>query len=265
MTSKYISIKSILYGISLLIDDRYWNENKVLEWVNRAYRKLNIVDAFVPKVTELTITTHKTTLPSDFRYLIQVMDTTQVTSAELETFLSDTTDHPDDSTWTLASLNSMYGFRPMRLTSNPYHESLCLDTTLAYCTDCQHEFSISPNLVLTTTLDEGTILLSYLGYATDDDGCILIPDNEDIKEALQYYVFYMYWLEKDMMKEEGADSRVTRWLSMWQTASMKAKNVNLPDLNQLENMKNNWNHLVPRENKFQQGFLTLGNRENVNF
>jgi len=210
MTTKYISIKSVLYGISLLIDERYWNENKVLEWINKAYRKLNLPASFVTKNVELTVTTHKATLPSDFKYLIQVMDTTTVTSAEADTFLSETTDLPEDSTWTLASTNSMYGYKPMRLTSNPYHASICLDTTISYCTDCVHEFSVSPSLVLTTTLDEGTILVSYLAYATDDNGYILIPDNEDVKEALQHYVFYLYWIEKDMMKEEGAAQRADR-------------------------------------------------------
>jgi hypothetical protein len=154
----------------------------------------------------------------------------------------------------------------MRLASNPYHSSICLDTTISYCTDCVHEFSVSPSLVVTTTLEEGTILVAYLSYATDDEGCILIPDDENLKEALQYYAFYMYWLEKDMMKEDGAAQRMQYWLSMWQTAMIKAKgNLTLPDVNELENIKSNLNRLVPRENKFQQGFLTLGNRENVNF
>jgi len=192
MTTNYISIKSVLYGVSLLLDERYWNENKALEWINRAYRKLNLPASLVTKTAELTITTHKTTLPTDFKYLIQVMDTTTVTSASADTFLSETTDLPEESTWTLATTNSMYGYKPMRLTSNPYHSSICLDTTISYCTDCVHEFSISPNLVLTTTLETGTALLSYLAYATDDEGCVLIPDNEEVKEALQYYIFYMY-------------------------------------------------------------------------
>lgn len=214
MTTKYISIKSVLYGISLLLDDRYWNENKVLEWLNRGYRKMDLSSAFVEKTAELTITTHKTTLPSDFRYLIQILDTTSVSNVDADTLLSDTLDLPAESTWTLANANSLYGYRPMRLASNPYHSSICLDTTVSYCTDCVHEFSISPSLVITTTLEEGTILVAYLGYATDDDGCLLIPDDENLKEALQYYVFYMYWLEKDMMKEEGAAQRMTYWLSM---------------------------------------------------
>lgn len=29
--TKYIPLKSILYDLSLTIDDRYWNENKMME------------------------------------------------------------------------------------------------------------------------------------------------------------------------------------------------------------------------------------------
>ena len=266
MTTKYVSIKSVLYGISLLLDERYWNENKVLEWINRGYRKLQISSSFETKLKELTVTSHKATLPADFKYLIQVMNTTTATAADGEAIMTYSVSPPENTTWVLANANSMYGYRPMRLTSNPYHDSICLDTTISYCTDCVHDFSISPSLVLTTTLAEGTILVSYLGYATDEDGCVLIPDDENLKEALQYYALYMYWTEKDLMKEDGADRRMDKYLGLWQTASVKAKgNLNMPDINEIENIKNHWNRLVPRENKFQQGFLTLGNRENVNF
>lgn len=33
----------------------------------------------------------------------------------------------------------------------------------------------------------------------------------------------------------------------------------------MENLKNQFNRLVPRENHFQKFFTTLGNRENVDF
>jgi hypothetical protein len=98
MTTKYISIKSVLYGISLLIDDRYWNENKVLEWVNRGYRKMDLSPSFVTKTAELTVTSHKTTLPSDFKYLIQIMDTTDVSSVDTSNLLDESLDPPSNST-----------------------------------------------------------------------------------------------------------------------------------------------------------------------
>lgn len=154
----------------------------------------------------------------------------------------------------------------MRLTSNPYHNSLCLDKSLMYCTDCDHEFSVSPGLVLTTTLSAGVIMVAYLSHPTDEYGDTLIPDDENLKEALFHYVLYRYWLSKYQMKEDGARERIKFHLEMWNTLAIKTTgNMNLPDINQLENIKAQLNRLVPRENRFQQMFLTLGNRENVNF
>jgi len=80
----------------------------------------------------------------------------------------------------------------MRLTSNPYHQSICLNNGLMYCTDCDHEFSVSPSLVLTSTLLSGVLKVAYLAYPTDDEGYQLIPDDESLKEALLHYVLYRY-------------------------------------------------------------------------
>jgi len=125
MTTKYISYKAVLHDLSLTLDERYWNENKISEWVVHAYRKLDLPLSLEQQTALLTVTTHKTTLPSNFKYLVQIVDVTVPADADADTFLSDTTDLPSDSTWTLASTNSLYGYRPMRLASNPFHSSIC--------------------------------------------------------------------------------------------------------------------------------------------
>lgn len=154
----------------------------------------------------------------------------------------------------------------MRLASNPYHEMICEDKTLMYCTDCDHEFSVSPSLILTSTLLSGTVMISYLGYPVDEDGYQLIPDDETLKEALFHYGLYRYWMSKYSMKEEGSKERLQFHLQMWGALSLKATgNLNMPDLNQMENLKSQFNRILPRENRFQQMFLTLGNRENVKY
>jgi hypothetical protein len=246
MNNKYISIKSILYDLSLTIDERYWNEIRMTEWLVRGFKQMHLAASLEPQVCQLTVLNHKTDLPGNFRYLTQVAEF--IGGCDEDCFE-----------------NQEMKWKPMRLTSNPYHNSICLDNSLTYCTDCNNEFSISPSLVLTTTLQAGQIMVAYLGYPTDDEGLILIPDDESVKEALIHYVLYRYWLSKYQMKEEGADQRVKFHLDMWSALSKKAHNVDLPDINQLENMMSNFNHLVPRTNKFAQLFLTLGNRENIQF
>ena len=235
----YVSIKSVLAQLALIIDDRYWNETAVLEHATRAMRTLNLEDKFEQKVAIVEIITHKGHIPNDFKFLTQAA------------FNAGTTSNP---VWS-----------PIRLTTNPFHTSICLTDSITRCDNCSQEFSMSPSGVITTTLDSGNILLSYLAYPQDEEGFALIPDNEDVKEAILHFVLYKYWLQKDMMKEEGAEKRMRFHLQMWGTLSKKALSLNLPDISKMENLKNIHNKLVPRSNAFQQLFQFLGDRENVKF
>lgn len=266
MTTNYISIKSVLYDLSLIIEDRYWNEISVLEWANKAARLIRSDQTLETKVTYLPVVLHKAELPSDLKYLTQIAYTDNLCLSN--SCLEDTLNLPENSELmqNMSVTNNVFPWKAMRLTSNPYHASICLDKSIMHCTDCQHEFSVNSELVLTTTLKSGVIMVSYLGYPTDDEGYLVIPDNEELKEAILHYVLYRYWLSKYTMMEEGAEGRMKHHLTLWNTLSKKAAgNLNLPDINELENIKNQFNRLVPRENRFQQLFLTLGNRENVNF
>lgn len=66
--------------------------------------------------------------------------------------------------------------------------------------------------------------------------------------------------------EEGSEGRMKHHLSMWNTLAAKsAGDLNLPDVSQLENLKNIFNRLVPRQDRFNQLFLNLTNSENINF
>lgn len=265
MNNKYIPINSILYDLALTIDDRYWNEAKMLQWLIHGVRQINIEALFVDNVSVLEVVAHKAQLSQDFMYLTQIAysveDVVGNCSSDIgldgpENFISGIID---------ADCAASVNWKAMRLTTNPYHKSICMDSTIMNCAACEHSFSISPSGVITTTLPSGTILVAYKGYPIDSDNHILIPDDETLKEALLHYVLYRYWMSKYQMKEDGADSRLKFHLSMWATLSKKSMNLNLPDVNQLENLKAIHNRLLPRTNRFQQLFLTLNQRENDSY
>jgi len=236
----------------------------MLEWAHKALRLIRAAVTLESKVVYLQVKNHKTELPSDLKYLTQIAypNTVYTPCVDCE-FL----DLPETSELLCNFVtNSNFPFKAMRLSTNPYHEGVCDQYAVPDCKDCAETFSVSPNLVLTTTLCEGILIVSYLGYPTDEEGCALIPNDEELKEAILHYVLYRYWMTKYNMKEEGAESRMQHYLQMWNTASKKAAgNLNLPDVNQLENLKNQWNRLVPRTNRFQSLFLNLSNRERINF
>ena len=208
-----------------------------MEHAARAYRQMNLEAKFENKVVELEVSNHKTTLPEDLKFIVQIAY------------------KPGET----------YNFVPMKASANSFHNSICLSSCLTTCTECKYEYSIAPSGVLTTNLKDGTIAIAYLGYPEDEEGYPLILDDENVKEALMHYVFYRYWMQKDLMKEEGASQRMSFHLNMWSTLSKKALNANLPDIGQLENIKNNFNRLVPRTNQFDHFFAPLNSKENVQF
>ena len=148
----------------------------------------------------------------------------------------------------------------MRLSSSTTFQMNC-DTecsSLTTCNNtCPHEYSVSSNGILTSSLRTGTLLVSYFGYPIDSNGDHLIPDDENLKEALFHYVLYRYWLQKDMMKETGADKRMQFQLHMWSALSNKALSLNLPNLGQMENIRANRSRLVPNAHAFDSFFGTL--------
>lgn len=62
-----------------------------------------------------------------------------------------------------------------------------------HCTDCVNQsvdcnlpysYIINPNYLQTNVPDDEIICISYIQYATDEDGFPLIPDKEEVKQAL---------------------------------------------------------------------------------
>jgi len=255
MITKYIPINSVLYDLSLTLDDRYKNETKMLEWIAHGLRQIPLESLLEEKVALLEVTNHKATLPDDFRSLTQIAyylptAVTLIDASEL--------DLPENYEVTYRAYS--YPWKAMRLSSSPYHNSICLNNSLYNCEACEHSFSISPSMVITTTLNSGTILVAYKAYPKDENGLLLMPDSESLKEALFHYALYRHWLSKYQMKEEGSEARLKLHLSMWNALKLKALSLNSPDVSTLENLKNIHNKLAPRTNRFDQLFLTLNSR-----
>jgi hypothetical protein len=232
---KSISIKSVLAGLSLSVDDRYWNEAVMLEHAAKGFLQMNLESRYEAKTAIVEVVEHKATAPEDLKYIVQVL-----------------------------AIDNNKTYR-MRASTNTFITGICVDSTLCLCNNCTYEFHLSPGGVFTTSFRTGQLNISYLAVPVDEDGDILIPDDETVKEALTHYVLYKYWLAKDLMKEEGATQRVSFHLSMWSTLSKKALNLNLPELSVLENIKNQRNRLVPRTRAFDGLFGGLSSQENIGF
>lgn len=117
-------------------------------------------------------------------------------------------------------------------------------------------------MCLTSTLSDAVLAIAYLRYPTTASGDTLIPDHEDLKEAIVHYCLYRYWLAQSFLREPAAIKEREFHLLQYQTLITKAAgDLNLPTLDELENIKNMTNRLVPRTNQYDSFFMKLNNRE----
>lgn len=130
------------------------------------------------------------------------------------------------------------------------------------CYDCKHEYVVDPGGCITTTLPKGYLLVSYLRNPTDSTGHLLIPDNEDLKEAIFHYVLYRYFLTRAIRKEQGSAQERDYHRMMFGMLKQKAAGaLNSPSIDELENIKDHRDHLVPRGNRYNGMFSKLNQKE----
>lgn len=257
MTTKFVSLKSVLYQVALLLDDVDYKEEEFTEFALQALRKFRGVVALQDFVKQLSLESHKAELPQNLLYLVGVAFRPP---SILTTYTTDA-----DGNSIATSCDSGDEWQMMNLSTSIFHDQICPWKSLTSCPNCTHNYAVSPSLVLTSSLDYGDILVAYKGYPLNEEGDYLIPDNQDLQDAVVNYVLYKAWLTKYLLKEDGADTRKDYFYNMWSTLSRKALNLNMPDVPQMENLMTIWNGLVPRSNRSMDGFDTLNSKENVNF
>lgn len=284
-TISYTSINSVLYDLSTTIPEQYWNETVMLEWAYKALHKINMHTKYHQTVAILQVESHKAQLPKDLKYITQIVYREELTDYDV-TFFQDLMNITSDS-WNPTSLhmsnttglpskavNALFAYsktywKPLRLSSNPFVKTIHSDISLFtegtwdyLCPQCAHEYTVDPDLCLTTTLKDGYLLVSYLRMPTCVDGSIMIPDDEDVKEAIFHYVLYRYFLKRSFLKEEGAEQQRDWHLLRFETLKIKASGkAHQPSIDQLENIKAERDHLVPKGNRYSGMFSQLGQYE----
>lgn len=286
----YVSVDSVLYDISLLVDDTNYNEAKFREWAIQAYRKVGAQHIYQNKVALLLVEDHKSHIPLDLKFITQIayysgLTTQDVAAIQEQMNFTSSADNPalkyiTDPT-RLATLSATVNspaspWKPLRKSTNSFIKTVTYDYSIYGadstnsraanydCQNCTHEYHVDPDGCITTTLKEGLIWISYLAYATNHDGHLLIPDDEDLKEALVHYCLFKYWMSKSVVKEMGSIQERNWHLERFQTLKMKAAaKLNEPDSATLENMLQQHNRLLPRLNMVDSFYSKLNNRESI--
>lgn len=285
----YISIKSVLYNLSEIVPKQNWNESLFLEWANQGLRRITTHSKYEDTAQLIAVSEHTASLPSDLRYITQLAYHTQSSAQDIEGLLH--TMNLDSVKWSPAinhmanptglaeraieTSNSMkVVWRPMRASTNAFLNTLLCDPnmfptihTFLNCADCEHEYIVNPNMTITTTLKEGLVYVSYLRFPKDNStGDVLMPDNEELKEAIMHYCLWKYFLRKSLIGEDKSGNERDYHKSMFGLMKAKAQaSIATPDVAQMENLKSMRDRLVPRDNQFDSFFSGLKNREKLTY
>jgi hypothetical protein len=296
MIYKTTSVKRVISKVFTDLDLQEGDHRiaDMIEWAGEAVKKIGAFPTLLTKVTGkgglplLEITNYQAKLPCDLTAINQVAYSTSEAgpfypmtygSGSFDASVPNTT----ASTATLGSVsNSSLVSAAMALYSESSEDALArinsypnirelLETflTAQRSTNGEHDsftasgdytYVITPGYIK-TALKEGYLLLSYQAVPTDYEGYPMIPDDESFEEAIYWYInmklTYPEWKMGRIRDAVYYDAK-----SSWNYYRKQAYgNAMMPNVDQLESIKNAWLRLIPEINEHGNAFSTLNQRQ----
>ena len=114
---------------------------------------------------------------------------------------------------------------------------------------------------ITLSVKEGKVCMAYLAIPTDEEGLPLIPEDTSYQLAVKKYltmkVDYIAW-RRGTLQQAVFEHSQQEWMWYVGQAGNKAK---MPNIDQLEAIKNQTMRLLPRINQHETFFKSLGSPE----
>lgn len=228
MTGKTVSVGNILWKVlkQPIVQDLKYED--AAEYAVEYLRLIGASLSFEDKVTRIKLNSYKAPLPSN------IINIRGVAYSDCE----------------------CDGGIAMRYASDIYH------TSINGCELGGQEYTyITQNNVVTTSMKDGWITISYSAISTDEFGYPLIPDNESFKVGLEYYIIHrtlegLWSMGKITDKVFQYYEQKRHYYSAQATNSMTIKNMD-----QMETMFNALNRMIIDVNPQQTFYKNFGIKE----
>lgn len=259
MVDKWISVNTVLSDLAMSMPTTHWNEANAKELAFQAVRKIGVIEQYESDIDPITISGYKGELPEDYlqiELMAYKLDTTTPTTTELERIRLDL-NHDNDLYYTGFTENGFFisDYKPLRLSKSPFATSVHCENCINLYAVSEHTYVVHPNGTITTSFEAGTVCVAYKKYAKDCDGYIMIPDDQDYIDAVRSYILMRIWEFRMNTKEEGSANLFEYYAAKWQTMrnSLVGK-MKLPNIDQLENLRQSQNRLIRKERDYYKGF-----------
>ena len=296
MIYKTTSIKRVIAKVFTDLDLQEGSHriSDMIEWASEAIKKIGAFPTLLTRVTGkgglplLVISNYQTKLPCDLTAINQVAYSTSESgpfypmvygSGSFDPGVPDTTSTGTDTTLPdsiiVEQAMDLYGldYAAALLYLNTYParresiESMLLTGTISttgtrdpMTASGDYTYIVTPGYIK-TTLQTGYIMLSYQAVPTDTEGYPMIPDDESFEEAIYWYInmklTYPEWKAGRVRDAVYYDAK-----SSWNYYRKQAYgNAMMPNIDQLEAIKNAWLRLVPEIHEHGNAFTTLNERQ----
>ena len=224
--SNYKSLGSLLWTLlkNPICQDLSYED--AAEYALECIKLLGAPVIYINKIDILELTQYKTELPCDLLYIESVK----------------------------------YGSNVMRESSNIYH----LDSFEFENENQNTEFTYKiQNGVIFTSRQNGCIEISYKAIHCDENGYPLIPDNQKVELALEYYILSRY-LEPLWMMGKVTD-KVFEYIQQKRYFYIPSaqQGLQMPSIDKMETIMNGINRLIISNNSHSNNFKNYGVKEQI--
>lgn len=262
ITDKFVSIRTVIPDVLDTLDESLFSIGDVLEWASKAMAQMNIYETFEETVVIKQVQNYETFLPCGLLQVNQILYKLSDTFTEEDLCECKAANQVYKDFAAKNFINSNYVGRswlPLRASTNGFITSVLCSNSPNLITNCQKEYTILPSGKVVTSFKDGWIIISYLRAPMDEHGDFLIPNDEELVQALRFYIMFRMWERRWNMKEEGAKERFEFYHGKWGLyKNMVRGSAKLPSSDQWQNIIEYSTSLLPKKDRYYNYFGTLG-------
>lgn len=270
----YVPLKSALVDVYDIIDedDMEVSEATLTEWAAKAMRNITVKQSYDYQIAFLEVSNHKAKLPCGLLFIdfIAYKDTLQDTDIQQIRLYTSTAESNTITHKYLDFMQTEYfenQWKMLRLAeTNAFMMGIHCKNPINLYMKCEHEYSVDKQGWLHTSFKDGFVAISYFGYPMEN-GDFLIPNDEDVKEAIKNFCFMRIWEKRMNLKEESAVNMYQLYRRLYTISSKTAEGKLLmpQGIDGYENLKQQVLRIGQLTNQYYSAFGNLNAGESIDF
>lgn len=236
--SKYVPVFQIINQVYRDLGSTDFNIADALEWAGEAMEFIGAAPVYLPYTYAFKVVNRRVKLPIGLHYIEQVKG------------------YPTED---LENCPLEQDYYPMTYSTSSSAHRYC--EANQDCNTCHRlTYTVNDDFI-NPSFDTGFLLISFNSIALDKEGNVLIPDDVKFKNAVSYHIQEKVAFK--MLIGGKIQGDVYQIISKNRDYYIGAANSrgNMPSIDQMETIKNDWLRLIPKLNHHADNFISLGIEE----